>query len=96
MKAMYTRLLNDILSILTTFLLILAPVAAIVYAAEPAAENDRYVEEQFAIDQGTDSSLKSDWFTNKLSKWKPDILDDTLSSYLTLLTSSVPGQEKKH
>lgn len=96
MKAMYTRLLNGILSIITTFLLILAPVAAIVYAAEPAVENDHYVEEQFAIGQAPAASFKNDWFTNKVSKLKPDILDDTLSSYLTLLKKSVQGQEKQH
>lgn len=96
MKKMYVRLFNGFLSVITTMLLIAAPVAAIVYSAEPAAENDQYMAERIASRVTSQFSMQNDWLDKKMQALKPDFLDDTLASTLTGLKNLVEtGPHKK-
>lgn len=94
MKLMYTRLLSGLLSIITTFLLMAAPIAAIVYAAEPVVANEAYTVKEFSNDKAPEFLLKTDWVTNKVNELKPDLLDDTLATALTELTERAQGHDK--
>lgn len=95
MKNMYVRLLNGFLSLITTLLLIAAPVAAIVYSAEPAAENDQYMEERVSNRVTSQFSMQNDWLDKKIQAVKPDFLDDTLVSTWSGLKSFMETEPHK-
>lgn len=49
MKRLMQRILNGILSLITTFLIMASPVAAVVYAAEPTAAIDSFSLNESAL-----------------------------------------------
>ena len=75
MKSVLRRTLNGILSTITTLLIMASPVAAMVYAAEPAAANGY---QSFGVAQATPAKL----YTNnanglklQLREWKMEVVE---------------------
>ena len=77
MKNLLRRLLQNILSIVTTFILMASPVAAIVYISEPMEGSNDTIR-NVSMDQEEPFLAKSDWIQKKVKDWEPDLLDDPI------------------
>lgn len=80
MEHMAKRLVNGIFSVVTTCMLMAAPVAAIIYASEPMEANNTYIVRNNAAYQESQMAAKLDELGTKVNAWKPGILDDTIVS----------------
>jgi len=80
MEHMAKRLINGIFSVVTTFMLMAAPVAAIIYASEPMEANNTYIVRSNAAYQESQMAAKLDELGTVINVWKPGILDDTIVS----------------
>jgi len=80
MEDMAKRLINGIFSVVTTFMLMAAPVAAIIYASEPMEANNIYIVRNNAAYQESQMAAKLDELGSIINAWKPGILDDTIVS----------------
>lgn len=80
MEHMAKRVLNAIFSVVTTFMLMAAPVAAIIYASEPMEANNTYIARNNTAYQESQMAAKLDELGTIINAWKPGILDDTIVS----------------
>lgn len=77
MKNLLRRLLHNILSIVTTFIMMASPVAAIIYISEPIDGSNDTIRNA-SMGQKELFLAKSDWIEKKVKDWKPDLLDDPI------------------
>ncbi|GMB01807.1 hypothetical protein [Pelosinus sp. IPA-1] len=77
MKNLLRRLLHNILSIITTFILMASPVAAIIYISEPIDGSNDTIR-NVSMEQEEPFLAKSDWIEKKVKEWEPDLLDDPI------------------
>lgn len=87
------RFLHRVMSIVTTFVIMAAPVAAIVYASEPMANNNRIQEANYSAEP-VDELVLADWAENAVNEWKPDLLDDSIANTLNILKSRNNNKDK--
>lgn len=90
MKDLLSRLLHNTLSIVTTFILMASPVAAIVYISEPADGSNDTIR-NFSMAQEEPFFAKSDWIEKKVKDWEPDLLDDPI---IMTLSKAREGNKK--
>ena len=90
MKNLLRCLLHNILSIVTTFILMASPVAAIIYSSEPIDGSNDTIRD-FSMGQEEPFLAKSDWIEKKVKDWEPDLLDDPI---IMTLSKAREGNKK--
>lgn len=88
MNKIVRNLINSILSIITTFLLMAAPVAAVAYSSEPMEANNLYITKKISINQANGMVAKLDWVGDKINELKPDLLNESIVTSLIQIKKS--------
>lgn len=91
MKKILTRIMNGVLSLLTTVMIMASPIAAVVYAAEPADAARTFSLSEPAAVTSVDTSLD-----------QPEWLDDLYADLFGAPAAAAPGkndnseEDKRH
>lgn len=74
MKNILQRLVRDVVSVLTTFVLMASPVAAIVYSSEPLEASNEFEVSDSAYANNLDAAIENADRSNKvLAKWREEV-----------------------